>query len=71
MAETMMLGMRLTGEGVQCRAFRERFGVELADRYARELRELRELNLIEWGNNTVRLTKPARLVANRVFRAFV
>jgi len=67
----MMLGMRLTHEGVRDECFRKRFGVGLQDRYARELRRLKELRLIEWDGEGTRLTKPGRLLGNRVFREFV
>jgi coproporphyrinogen III oxidase-like Fe-S oxidoreductase len=71
MGETMMLGMRLTREGMRHDRFRERFGVELKEAYSRELRRLRALGLIEWDDDGVRLTKPGRLLGNRVFREFV
>jgi oxygen-independent coproporphyrinogen-3 oxidase len=71
MGETMMLGLRLTDEGVPEDEFHRRFGVALAARYGSELKELSVLGLIEWTEDRVRLTRPARLVANRVFREFV
>jgi oxygen-independent coproporphyrinogen-3 oxidase len=71
MGETMMMGMRLTGEGVRDCAFRARFGLGLADRYGRELRRLESLKLIEWDSAGARLTRGGRLLANRVFREFV
>jgi oxygen-independent coproporphyrinogen-3 oxidase len=71
MGETMMLGMRLTGEGVRESEFRARFGVGIAERYPEEVKELTELGLVERTPDRVRLTPSARLVANRVFAAFV
>jgi oxygen-independent coproporphyrinogen-3 oxidase len=71
MGETMMLGMRLTREGVRDSTFRERFGTGLAERYEKELGELRDLGLIEWDEAGARLTRRGRLLGNRVFRAFV
>lgn len=71
MGETMMMGMRLTCEGVRDECFQERFGISLREKYARELRELKELKLIEWDNEGARLTKSGRLLGNRVFREFV
>ncbi len=71
MDETMLLGLRLTREGVGKDAFRRRFGVELEDVYAKELGELRERGLVEWDEAAVRLTKGGRLVANWVFEKFV
>jgi oxygen-independent coproporphyrinogen-3 oxidase len=71
MDETMLLGLRLTGEGVGKEDFRQRFGVTLEDVYAKELMELRERGLVEWDEAAVRLTKGGRLVANWVFEKFV
>jgi oxygen-independent coproporphyrinogen-3 oxidase len=71
MGETMMLGLRLIGEGVRSTDFRERFGVDLGERFGRPLRHLRQLRLIEWDDDGVRLTPGGRLLGNRVFREFV
>ena len=71
MGETMMLGMRLTREGVGDDIFRERFGLGLGEKYPRELRRLKALGLIEWDSTGARLTKQGRLLGNRVFREFV
>ncbi len=67
----MMLGMRLTREGVRDAGFRERYAAGLAETYPRELRRLKALGLIEWDADGARLTKPGRLLGNRVFREFV
>ncbi len=71
MGETMMLGLRLVGEGVSDQDFRARFGLGLADQYRRKLEELTKLQLLEWNGERARLTKPGRLLGNRVFREFV
>jgi oxygen-independent coproporphyrinogen-3 oxidase len=71
MGETMMLGMRLVGEGVVSAEFEQRFGLTLEARYGKELRELQQLGLIEWDGERTRLTKRGRLLGNRVFREFV
>jgi oxygen-independent coproporphyrinogen-3 oxidase len=71
MDETMLTGMRLTGEGVTKERFRERFGVALEDVYAKELKELKARKLIEIDEERVRLTQGGRLVANWVFEKFV
>jgi oxygen-independent coproporphyrinogen-3 oxidase len=71
MGETMMLGMRLTGEGVREAEFRGRFGVGIAERYPSELQELSTQGLIETTEQRVRLSRSGRLLANRVFRAFI
>ena len=71
MGETMMLGMRLVREGVRAADFRSRFGVGMGEKYGRPLRHLRQLGLIEWDDDGARLTRPGRLLGNRVFREFV
>ncbi len=71
MGETMMLGMRLVGEGVASREFEGRFGLSLEDKYRRELSRLQQLQLIEWDGERARLTRAGRLLGNRVFREFV
>jgi oxygen-independent coproporphyrinogen-3 oxidase len=71
MNETMMLGLRLTGEGVSTPDFEARFGVSLEAQYSRTLRYLAALALIEWDGARVRLTPAGRLLGNRVFREFV
>ncbi|MDW8269917.1 MAG: radical SAM family heme chaperone HemW, partial [Anaerolineae bacterium] len=47
MGETMMLGLRLLGTGVSRAAFRERFGSEVTEVYAKELAELTARGLVE------------------------
>ncbi|MBT3315721.1 MAG: radical SAM family heme chaperone HemW [Anaerolineae bacterium] len=81
MNETMMLGLRLTQEGVSKSTFRARFGVGLEDVFAKEIDELMKYGLLEWGQKEIsevsktsdilRLTKKARLLGNQVFRRFV
>lgn len=71
MGETMMLGMRLTEEGVAREAFERRYGVSLESAYARELETLERQGLVERRLDRVRLTPNGRLLGNRVFGAFV
>jgi oxygen-independent coproporphyrinogen-3 oxidase len=71
MDETMMLGMRLIGEGVREAEFQARFGQGLEPRYGRRLRRLQALGLVEWDVEGARLTPGGRLLGNRVFGEFV
>lgn len=71
MGETMMMGLRLVGEGVADADFRARFGLGLEDQYARKLNALKAKQLIEWDGERVRLTRGGRLLGNVVFREFV
>ncbi len=73
-AETMMMGLRLTREGVSRPGFRARFGVELTDLYGEQIMRLVEWNLLEWAGDdgdALRLTPHGYLLGNRVFREFV
>lgn len=69
--ETMMMGMRLTGEGVGEEDFQRRFGQPLGERYSGEILRLSELGLIERTGGRVRLTRRGRLLGNRVFGEFL
>ena len=71
MDESMLLGFRLTHEGVRLSAFRDRFGQEIEPRYGRRLRQLESEGLIEHEADRLRLTARGRLLGNRVFQAFV
>ena len=81
MQETMMLGLRLTQEGVSAQAFQTRFGRSMQDVFGAEIDELVALGLLEWVNkktpealktsDILRLTPRARLLGNQVFRRFV
>ncbi|MCR4418564.1 MAG: radical SAM family heme chaperone HemW [Clostridia bacterium] len=70
MAETMMLGLRLT-RGVEAGAFRRRFGREVTEVFGPRLKYLGRLGLIEEGAGYYRLTPRGRLLGNLVFREFV
>lgn len=71
MGETMMMGLRLTREGVSDATFRERFGVGLVEAYGQEIEELCGQGLLEWDGERARLTKRGRLLGNRAFSRFV
>jgi len=73
-AETMMVGLRLTEMGVDEAGFMARFGTGLEDLFSRQIKRLRAQGLLEWTgtqHRRLRLTKQGRLVGNRVFREFI
>ncbi len=73
-AETMMMGLRLTREGVSDRAFTARFGESLRAVFAPQITRLIGLGLLEWAgpdNDVLRLTDRGRLLGNQVFVEFV
>lgn len=71
MGETMMLGLRLTAEGVVRAAFRARFGVAVAEVFGAEIEKLKALGLLETDSQRLKLTPSARLLGNRVFAEFL
>ncbi|MCL6447018.1 MAG: radical SAM family heme chaperone HemW [Armatimonadetes bacterium] len=70
LAETVFLGLRLR-EGLDLKAFADRFGQAVEEVYRVELDRLLKLNLIEIKNNFLRLTPRGLPVANQVFASFV
>ncbi len=72
MGEYLMMGLRLTREGVSAERFRSRFGRALREVYGAQIENLTALGLLEWaGEDRLRLTPRARLLGNRVFMEFV
>jgi oxygen-independent coproporphyrinogen-3 oxidase len=74
MGETMMMGLRLTQEGVSKAIFKERFGINLQEKYGPEIRELQSIALLEWvgeENDRLRLSSRGRLLGNQVFMQFI
>ncbi len=72
--ETMMMGLRLTVEGISRSEFHSRFGTSLEEVYGEEINELLGLELLEWDqatNERLRLTTRGRLLGNQVFRRFI
>ncbi len=75
MRETMMLGFRLLQDGVDLKAFANRFGTDAEVFFSKEIAYLTKRGLIEKitgeGNPKLRLSEAAVGVANQVFREFV
>ena len=71
MAETMMLGLRLTQEGVDCRRFQERFGIDPRAKFAAEIETFTRRGLLEVTGDTLRLTPHGIFLASEVMVAFV
>ena len=73
-AETMMMGLRLTSEGVSQAVFEDRFGEKLDVRFQKEIAALKQKGLLEWSEGedpSLRLTKSGRLLGNQVFVQFI
>jgi oxygen-independent coproporphyrinogen III oxidase len=74
MQETMMVGLRLTQEGVSASAFQRRFNRPLDDAFGQEIQRLLQAGLLEWTpapDPHLRLTRRGRLLGNQVFMQFV
>lgn len=71
MGETMMLGLRLVGEGVSFERFRRRHQLEMREVYAEEIADLARMGLLEVLPERIRLTPRARLLGNQVFARFL
>ena len=70
LAETMILGLRLL-DGMDIEAVSRRLGEDLTLRFESEIRDLADLDLLEWRGSILRLKRPAYLIANQVFTRFV
>jgi oxygen-independent coproporphyrinogen-3 oxidase len=73
MSETMMMGLRLTNEGISQSVFKERFHVRLDDVFGVKIEKLIRWGMLEWEGperDILRLTKRGRLLGNRVFAEF-
>lgn len=74
MQEFMMVGLRLTQEGVSGVEFLRRFGKSLDEVFPKQIRKLIHAGLLEWhgsASDALRLTQRGRLLGNRVFMEFV
>lgn len=73
-SDTMMMGLRLVEEGVSAPMFQQRFGAALSETFAKDIKDLQQLGLLEWGGSEkdiLRLTVKGRLLGNQVFMRFV
>jgi len=70
-AETLLMGLRLTRDGVQRATFRERFGADPLDLRGDLLKRHEDDGLLTIDPERVRLTRRGRLLSNIVFRDLV
>lgn len=70
-AETMMLGLRLTDEGVDCRRFLARFGVDPREKFRQEIETFTRRGLLESAGDQLRLAPQGVFLASEVMVAFV
>lgn len=70
-AETLMMGLRLTQEGVKRTVFAERFGVDLLEVHGLTIEKYANYGLLYVDADVVRLTQRGRLLSNAIFRELV
>lgn len=70
-AETLIMGLRLTQRGIQRPEFVRRFGVDLLDLHGGAIRRYAEHGLLNVSAERVRLTEQGRLLSNMIFRELV
>jgi oxygen-independent coproporphyrinogen-3 oxidase len=70
MEETMMVGLRLTEEGVSRSSFEQRFGIPVEQVFGKEIQDMSHAGLLEAGE-ILRLTQHGRLLGNQVFMQFI
>jgi oxygen-independent coproporphyrinogen-3 oxidase len=71
MIETMILGLRLTREGMQRERFARRFGRPVDEVFGSVISDLVGLGLLVDDGQTLRLTERAYLISNQVFVRFL
>ena len=70
-AETLIMSLRLTQEGVNRQEFSERFGIDLVELHGEKLKRFVDYGLLEIQPEVVRITQQGRLLSNTIFRELV
>jgi oxygen-independent coproporphyrinogen-3 oxidase len=68
---TIIMGMRLTREGINKDAFLARFHEDLSVRFQDSIAKHKELGLLEESETAIRLTERGRFLSNAVLRDFL
>ena len=71
MTETIILGLRLVHDGLDCAAFERRFGRSVYKVYGNQIDQLAQQGLLRKNQDRLYLTEKAYLVSNRVFVQFM
>ncbi len=70
MSEFIILGMRLT-QGISTVEFKERYGIEIEDRFGEQFNKLIARGLVEYKDQRFMLTETGLDYANQVFMEFI
>jgi oxygen-independent coproporphyrinogen-3 oxidase len=68
--EAIMLALR-TAQGVTVQPFKERYGLDVMERFAPTIAELTQAGMLEYDGESLRLTRRGRFVANDICGAFL
>ena len=71
MAETMMLGLRMTSNGVSYERFIESYDEDLRNRWSKQIDRCLQSGLVEVLDDRIRLTDRGIFMANDVMAAFL
>lgn len=69
-SEFVFLGLRLN-KGISLAEYRERFAIDLEEKYSEDLERLRDHGLIDFLDGNLRLTRKGMLYSNEVFEVFI
>ncbi len=70
-AETLMMGLRLTQEGIVREDFRQRFAIDLLDLHRAVIEKYAGYGLLHVDDTRITLTAAGRLLSNTIFRELV
>jgi len=70
-AETLIMGLRLTQEGIDRVTFKRRFGEDLLDIHPDVIQRYRSHGLLYVDDQVVKITQQGRLLSNMIFRDLV
>ena len=70
-AETLMMGLRLTQVGVNRQVFRDRFKLDVLDIHAEMFQRFADLGILEITEQRIRFTDRGRFLSNAVFRELI
>lgn len=70
-AETLIMGLRLTQEGISRSVFQQRFGVDLLELHRDIIHKYEQYGLIAYDDDSVKITQQGRLLSSAIFRDLV
>jgi oxygen-independent coproporphyrinogen III oxidase len=70
-AETLIMGLRLTQEGISREIFAQRFGIDVVELHRPIIEKYVSYDLLYVDDEVVRITQKGRLLSNMIFRELV